>query len=191
MKYLNFKKNNYIAQVENLSAMICKFIAISGEKEGFFREFELDKNNTLLDFHKTIQEELEYDESQLASFFTTTDKWEKEEEFTLVDMGSTTTLMEEVIIDEILIEKNQKLIYIFDLFNERVLFIEYLGAVPRIEDREYPLCTDSKGASPPQIIISDVSENNSPDNDYYDNDLHPDADLDSPDLENIEDFEEI
>lgn len=171
--------------------MIYKFVVISGEEESFIREFELDENNTLLDFHKCIQEEMEYDKSQLASFFTTTNKWEKEEEFTLFDMGSTTTIMEEVIIDDILINDNQKLIYVFDLFNERVFFIENIGTVPEIEGREYPLCTDSHGAPPPQIISSDFSGSKIYDDEYSDNDILPDENTDLPDFENIDDFEEI
>ena len=48
--------------------MIFKFVVISSEEEAFLREFELDENNTLLDFHNILQEELEYDRSQMASF---------------------------------------------------------------------------------------------------------------------------
>jgi len=174
-----------------MSAMIYKFVVISGEEESFIREFELDENNTLLDFHKSIQEELEYDKSHLASFFTTTDNWEKEEEFTLFEMGSAITVMEEVIIDDILINENQKLIYVFDFFNERVFFIENIGTVPEIEGREYPLCTNSHGAPPPQIVSSSSSGIDISDDDYSDNDILPDEDTELPDFENIDDFEEM
>lgn len=177
-----------------MSAMIYKFVAISSEDDSFLREFELDEKNTLLDFHNIIQEELEYDKSQLASFFSTTDKWEKEEEFTLFDMGATTTLMDEVIIDDIIINENQNFIYVFDLFNERVFFIENVGTAPEIEGREYPLCTNSHGTPPPQIISSgssDFSGIDISDDDYSDNDILPDEESDLPDFENIDDFEEI
>jgi hypothetical protein len=36
-----------------------------------------------MDFHNLLQDELEFDKSQMASFFMATDNWEKEEEFTL------------------------------------------------------------------------------------------------------------
>ena len=171
--------------------MIYKFVAISGEEESFLREFELDEDNTLLEFHRAIQEELEYDESHLASFFTTTDKWEKEEEFTLFDMGSGTTVMDEVTIDDILINENQKLIYVFDIFNERALFIENIGTVPEIEGREFPLCTDSHGKPPVQIALSGFLSSDISDDDDSDNDLLPDEEANMPDLESIEDFEDM
>ncbi len=174
--------------------MIYKFVIISGEEESFSREFELDENNTLLDFHRAIQEELEYDSSQLASFFTATNKWEKEEEFTLVDMGSNTTTMEEIIIDDVIINDNQKLLYIFDLFNERTLFIECIGEVAVIVGREYPICVQSQGKPPVQIILNgfssstiDVDDLNEDDTIIEDDDELPEFD----DIENIDDFDDI
>ena len=171
--------------------MIYKFVAISGEQESFIREFELDEKNTLLDFHNTLQEELEYDDSQLAIFFTTTDKWEKEEEFTLFDMGSNTTIMENVIVDEVLLNKNQKLLYIFDLFNERALFIECLGEVELIVGREYPICSHSHGLPPPQLVMNsnestDLNEVELPDVESLNND-----DSELPEFENLDDFDDI
>lgn len=171
--------------------MIYKFVVISGEEESFIREFELDENNTLLDFHLTLQEEMEYDNSQMATFFTTTDNWEKEEEFTLIDMGSNTTIMEDIIIDDVIINKNQKLIYIFDLFNERALFIEYVGETDEIEGREYPICTQSHGLPPKQIVFSSFEGTffDGDDNDESELSLGEDDDL--PEFENLEDFDDI
>lgn len=167
--------------------MIFKFVVISGEEEDFLREFDLDENNTLLDFHNILQEELEYDRSQMASFFTTTQKWEKEEEFTLFEMGANTTPMDEVIIDDILIEDHQKLLYIFDIFNERALFIECIGPVEKKEERTYPLCTRSQGRPPQQVMFSRftravarLSED--------DEDIDDDPDLQG--IENMDDYED-
>ncbi|MEE4114619.1 MAG: hypothetical protein V2I37_00510 [Marinilabiliaceae bacterium] len=171
--------------------MIYKFVIISGEEESFIREFELDENNTLLDFHNAIQEELEYDKSHLASFFTTTSKWEKEEEFTLFDMGSNTTLMEDVIIDDIIINVNQKLLYIFDLFNERALFIECVGEVELIVGREYPICTQSQGKPPQQVYINGFSDTVLSDDDLSDTGITIDDDMDMPDLDSLEDFDDL
>lgn len=171
--------------------MIYKFVLISGEEESFSREFELDENNTLLDFHKSIQEELEYDDSHLASFFTATDKWEKEEEFTLFDMGSNTTVMEEVIIDDVIINENQKLLYIFDLFNERALFIECIGEVDEIVGREYPICVQSQGLPPRQIIMNGFSREDINVDDLPESEMIMGDENDLPDLDHIEDFDDL
>ncbi|MEZ5011318.1 MAG: hypothetical protein R2744_06860 [Bacteroidales bacterium] len=89
--------------------MVYRFVIISAEDESFLREFELDGTNTLMDFHYAIQEELDFDMSQIASFFTVSSEWEKGEEFTIFDMGTNTSVMEEAMIEDIIIEKNQKL----------------------------------------------------------------------------------
>jgi len=189
--YPNLKKNNYIAVTEIFGYMIYKFVVISAEEESFMREFEMDENNTLLDFHNTLQEELEYEDSHMATFFTTNDNWEKEEEFTLFDMGSDTTVMDEVIIDDIVILDNQKLLYIFDLFNERAFFIECLGTTAEIEGREYPVCSQSHGRPPMQLVISDISHDELSKSFETDNDTGIDDQGDLPDFENIDDIDDL
>lgn len=174
--------------------MIYKFVVISGEDESFIREFELDEENTLFDFHNALQEELEYDRSQIASFFTTNSNWEKEEEFTLIEMGPGTTVMDEVSIDDIALEKNQKLLYVFDQFNERALFIEITGIREPVEGREYPVCTRSQGKPPVQVVFNSFTAAEIlNDNLDYDTDLELDLDddPDMPDFMNLDDIEDI
>ncbi|MCK7530354.1 MAG: plasmid pRiA4b ORF-3 family protein [Marinilabiliales bacterium] len=107
--------------------MVYRFVVLSDEDEAFVREFEFLESHTLLDFHNAIQEELEFDKSQIASFYMATDSWEKEEEFTLFDMGAGSSTMENAVLEEVIFRKNQKLLYVFDFFNDRALFIEYVG----------------------------------------------------------------
>jgi len=133
--------------------MVYKFVVLSDEDDAFVREFEFLDNQTLMEFHNILQEELEFDKSQMASFFLASDNWEKEEEFTLFDMGSGSSTMDDAILEDIIFRKNQKLLYIFDFFNERGLFIEYTGEVDEIDGREYPVCTNSKGIPPKQIVF--------------------------------------
>ena len=89
--------------------MVYKFVVLSDEDESFVRGFEFLDSQTLMDFHNIIQEELEYDKSQMASFYLATDNWEKEEEFTLFDMGTGSSTMETAVFDEIIFRKNQKI----------------------------------------------------------------------------------
>jgi hypothetical protein len=130
---------------------------LSDEDESFVREFEFLDFHTLLDFHNLIQDELEFDKSQMASFFMATDNWEKEEEFTLFDMGTGSSTMEVAVLEDIIFRKNQKLLYVFDFFNERALFVEYTGEVKEIDGREYPSCTNSKGIPPKQVVFGGSS----------------------------------
>jgi hypothetical protein len=177
--------------------MVYKFVVLSDEDESFVREFEFLDSHTLIDFHTQIQDELEFDKSQMASFYLATDNWEKEEEFTLFDMGTGSSTMEDAILEDVIFKKNQKLLYIFDFFNDRALFIEYTGEAKEIDGREYPSCTNSKGVPPKQvvfgastrksfsnIVVSDEEE----DEPEVDDDLffNGEDDEDLSDFENIE-----
>lgn len=137
--------------------MVYKFVVLSDEDESFVREFEFLDSQTLLDFHNIIQEELEFDKSQMASFYIATDNWEKEEEFTLFDMGTGSSTMESAVLEDIIFRKNQKLLYIFDFFNDRGLYVEYTGEAKEVEGRDYPICTNSKGIPPKQVVFGNSS----------------------------------
>ena len=181
--------------------MVYKFVVLSDEDESFVREFEFLDTHTLIDFHNLIQDELEFDKSQLASFFMATDNWEKEEEFTLFDMGTGSSTMETAVLEDIIFRKNQKLLYVFDFFNDRALFIEYTGEAKEVEGRELPNCTNSKGIPPKQVIfggssrklynnivVSDDDDEDEPEvDDLF---LGEDDDESLPDFENIDNLTE-
>jgi hypothetical protein len=176
--------------------MVYKFVVLSDEDESFVREFEFLDTHSLIDFHNLIQEELEFDKSQMASFFMATDNWEKEEEFTLFDMGTGSSTMETAVLEDIIFRKNQKLLYVFDFFNDRALFIEYTGEAKEVEGRELPNCTNSKGIPPKQVIFGSSSRklyNNIVVSDDDDED-EPEVDelfLGEDDDESLPDFENI
>lgn len=179
--------------------MVYKFVVLTDEDDAFIREFEFLDSQTLMEFHNLLQEELEFDKSQMASFYLATDNWEKEEEFTLFDMGAGSSTMDDAVLEDILFRKNQKLLYVFDFFNERGLFIEYTGEVEEVEGREYPVCTNSKGVPPKQIVfggasrkkynnlvVTDEEEETEIDDLYFSSD-----DEDSlPDFENIDNLDD-
>jgi len=177
--------------------MVYKFVVLSDEDESFVREFEFLDTHTLIDFHNLIQDELEFDKSQLASFFMATDNWEKEEEFTLFDMGTGSSTMDTAVLEDIIFRKNHKLLYVFDFFNDRALFIEYTGEAKEVEGRELPNCTNSKGIPPKQVIFGGSSRklyNNIVVSDDDDEEDEPEVDelfLGEDDDESLPDFENI
>ena len=136
--------------------MVYRFVVLSDEDETFVMEFEFLDSQNLLDFHNILQDELEFDRSQMASFFMATESWEKEEEFTLFDIGGGSSTMENAVLEEIIFRKNQKLLYVFDFFFDRALYIEYVGEFEEEDDKEYPVCTTSKGMPPKQVTFGSV-----------------------------------
>ena len=129
--------------------------------------------------------------------------WEKEEEFTLFDMGTGSSTMEVAVLEDIIFRKNQKLLYVFDFFNDRALFVEYTGEAKEIDGREYPVCTNSKGVPPKQVVFGGSSRklynnivvsDDEDDDDDVDIDIEPEGDdlfLNGDDEESLPDFENI
>jgi hypothetical protein len=137
--------------------MIFKFRLLSSEMDDFVRDFEISSSQTFYDLHKAIQENCKYDPSQIASFYLCNDNWEKETEITLFeipeDKGKLTLAMDNSVLSDHITELKQKLIYIFDIFNERAFFIEFVGIRDDDPSESFPLCTLSRGSPPVQILL--------------------------------------
>ena len=137
--------------------MILLFRIISDEDPDFYRDLVAEGTDTFLDFHNTLQKELNYDPTQLASFFITNKQWEKEHEITLIDMmqepGVVCYTMEQVTLEEHLSELNQRMIYLFDFFSDRAFFIELIEMSDEVSPRETPFIGHRQGDPPPQLAL--------------------------------------
>lgn len=139
--------------------MLYHFLIISGEKENFAREVIINSDATFLDFHEVIQESVDYDKSQIASFYLSDEQWDKNQEITLIPMdkhtGDQELIMQEVKLEQVLLEKKARLIYQFDFFSNRGFFIELIDIN---EDRviDKPAVIKSVGEPPEQILLDDI-----------------------------------
>ena len=113
-----------------------RITVFSKDSEDFEMQITASEQILFSDLHQGIQSALEYDPLQMASFFLSNKDWEKETEIALVEMeeNSSLLLMDEIKIGDKISEVNQKLIYLYDFFSERIFFIN----IDRIEE------TDSK-----------------------------------------------
>jgi hypothetical protein len=170
--------------------MIFLFRIISDENPDFFRDLVAGGSDTFLDFHNTLQKELGYDATQLASFFITNSNWEKEQEITLIDMmqepGVTSYTMEQVTLEEHIMELNQRMIYLFDFFSDRAFFIELIEMEDQVSPRETPFIANGKEDPPTQLAL-DLLMNESPDTEES-NSPEPDP-MDDPDNPRIDDLD--
>lgn len=136
--------------------MIYKFRIISSENEDFIREIAINSHATFFDLHTFIVEELSYDKSQMTSFFLTDQNWHKETEITLIDMtdgqDSDIKVMDTTNLGTLITEKKQRLLYVFDQFAERALFLELF----EMTDGEVknPTCIRRHGTPPVQLDSS-------------------------------------
>ena len=108
------------------------------EGENFRRVFEADGESTFFDLHKAILESVNYPDDQMTSFFMCNDRWEKEQEVTLIPMDSNfeydNMVMDSTRLSDLLEEQGQRLIYIFDPMFERYFFGSLKAILPADED---------------------------------------------------------
>lgn len=143
---------------------IYTFRAISHEEEDFVLELELRSNQTFHDFHKSIQEELKYDGQQMASFYLTNYKWEKEKEVTLFEMfsekgngnGNGLLIMDSTLLEDYLNIEKSRLLYIHDFFFDRAFNIELISIDKPNGSLQYPKCKRLEGKVPEQIMMQDM-----------------------------------
>lgn len=139
--------------------MIYHFVIISSEDEDFLREILIDADSTFEQFHDAIQESVGFDRGQLASFFVSDHDWQKEQEITLMPMdmfeSDDQLLMSETKLSDLLKNKKDKLIYVFDYFGNRGFFIELMG-IGENRNLAIPKCICSEGEAPVQIMMEDL-----------------------------------
>jgi hypothetical protein len=176
--------------------MILLFRIISNENQEFYRDLVIDGSDTFLDLHKTLQENLGFDPTQLASFFITNDMWEKQQEITLIDMMQDpdveTLTMGKVTMEEYVSDLNQRMIYVFDFFSERAFFMELIEQSDETSSKETPFIAKAVGDPPIQLaldLLIDEPELDEPDSsDEFDDLRLDDLDPDQLETENPEDY---
>jgi hypothetical protein len=170
--------------------MVLKFRLISNEEDDFVRDFEILAEQTFFDFHMAIQDNLHFDKSQIASFFTCSQEWEKEQEITLFELSEEESArvitMENAVVGEQAMEIHDKLIYVFDVFNERLFFMELVEKKEKDPSKEYPLCSFEKGHAPQQLLMDQLFG----ERDFSDGSILDDTALgeDFPDLDSLDDL---
>ena len=143
--------------------MIYKFRMLTGDENAFLRDYEIDSNQNFLDFHKLIQSDLRYDKNLITSFFIADENWNKGLELTLIDMendgGPAAIPMDSVRIKDLLKQRKDRLLYVYDIFNDNLFFIELLDIFPPKSAVKYPVCSASVGEPP---VVGDFGASNMP-----------------------------
>ncbi len=167
--------------------MIIYLRILSNEVDNFVKEIAIDDSLNFAELHNCIQNTLQYDASQMASFFSTDNEWNKETEITLFDMTEgDTKVMQDTLISDFLFEEGQRMLYMFDFFSERGFFLEVIQTVQG--KLEKPNCYRNEGEAPEQIMIGDFTEDNNKQSlDHFDDEF--DGSLDSMKFNDLDDFD--
>lgn len=170
--------------------MVYRFRLLSNEQDDFLRDFETSGSHTFYDLHMAIQNEMRYDKSQISSFYLCNEDWEKDREITLFGLSDEENpellIMDKEKITNHIKEKRQKLLYVFDVFNERAFYIEVMEIMDVPDPPASPSCCKSRGHPPQQILLDRMFTDRST---YWDMDLTDTTpDTYFPDNDDLNDF---
>ena len=122
MKVLFLQKNS-------TETMAYKIRVILNTEEDVIRDIVIKKSATLEELHNTITKAFDFSGNEMASFYQSDDDWSQGEEFPLFDMSEgldSKTQMQDIIVEKVLKNKNDKLIYIYDFLNMWSFFVEVI-----------------------------------------------------------------
>jgi hypothetical protein len=126
------------------------FRVIIDTEEDVIREIEIQDNQTLEDFHNAIQEAFGFDNSQFASFYISDNDWEKGDEYPLFETGdSDSATMSETLVDDVVINIGDKLLYVFDFMLMWCFYVELID-ISKKGEGSYPRVVQSIGKAPKQ-----------------------------------------
>jgi hypothetical protein len=75
----------------------------------------------------------------------------------------------------------------FDFFNERGLFIEYIGEIKEDDSKDLPACTNSQGIPPKQVVFGGKSSRKQS-NTIVVSDDDDDIGVDIEEIDDVEDY---
>ena len=114
---------------------------LSDESDNFVRDFEVYPDMTLTEFHHFILRALRYDECMVSIFKSDAD-WQLVEEFSEIDMGEdipdAPRCMDKVRLMEVTSDFHDRIIYTFDMINDRSFYLELVDMQRPQANLSYP-----------------------------------------------------
>jgi Plasmid pRiA4b ORF-3-like protein len=108
--------------------MVFKFKIISDQVGNFVLHINADANHTFLQLHESLQLACRFDQSEIATFYLADEEWDKILEIPMDTKVKEPKLalrsMEQVKLGELLIQQELNLIYVFDIRNQKSLYIQ-------------------------------------------------------------------
>ena len=131
--------------------MIYRFRVIldNDTEDDVFRDIEINKEDTLLEFHKSIITSFGFNTNEIASFYLSDNQWNQGEEILLFNYEDRDKkLMSDILINKVINIKNNKLIYVYDFLNMWTFLIELVEVAEGNKGINYPNIIFSKGEIP-------------------------------------------
>ena len=131
--------------------MIYKFRVTLDVLDDVFRDVAIRKTDTFEDLHFAILQAFGFEGQEIASFYKSDEEWNQGEEIALEDMSdgqSKLKMMSETHLEDILSEKQTKLIYVYDFLNMWTFYVELADITEPESSRNYPDLLFAQGQLP-------------------------------------------
>lgn len=133
--------------------MIYRIRVILDASVDCFRDIEMAGTDSLEDFHNVITQSFQLPGDEMASFYSSDDDWNQNQEYSLFDMSEGTapaTMMRDTTIEHVLSEANNRMIYIYDFLSMWTFLIELAETVGPSDGTSYPQVVFAIGELPDQ-----------------------------------------
>ncbi|MCL2597173.1 MAG: hypothetical protein FWD66_05850 [Paludibacter sp.] len=165
--------------------MIYKFNIVSDESDDFRLVVTIDSGATFLELNDIILKSTKYTTDQITSFYLCNEGWEKEQEITLIEMDTSfefdNFVMDKTIIEDLVTEEKQKLLFVFDMINDRVFYLT-LAKIITGKNQDKPQCILCQGRVPKQIFDPEIFRGGG-NSTALDENFFGDSDYDSSELD--------
>lgn len=138
--------------------MITKLRIILEAEADVFRDIEIKDDQTLLDLHGGIKEAFDLEGDEMASFYLSNDEWFQGSEIPMEDIseGDPVELMKDIKILEVIPEKGNKMIYVYDFLNLWTFYVEVVETDVISVNSEFPATVFAYGERPEEPPKSDL-----------------------------------
>ena len=103
----------------------------------------------MVDFHKSIITSFCFSNNEIASFYLSDNQWNQGEEISLFSFeDQDNKLMSDILINDVINNQNNKLIYVYDFLHMWTFLIELIEVAEGIKGIDYPNIIFSKGEIP-------------------------------------------
>jgi hypothetical protein len=141
--------------------MIYKLRVILDNEEDIFRDIAIESSDSLEDLHNALVNAFGFDGNEVASFYTCDDNWNQEDEIPLFDTGDVPgemRIMSDFSIEDLLYEKQTKIIYVYDFLNMWTFLVELAAIEEKQAGATYPDLLYSLGLMPRLSPLEKLSE---------------------------------
>jgi hypothetical protein len=121
-------------------------------EEDIFRDIEIRQDQNFEQLHDAIIRSFKFGGDQMASFYMSNDNWEKGQEIGLMDVSAfdgdnSTPSMKNTFIQDLLNDRHQKMLYVYDFLKMWIFYVEVIAMNPA-EGDDYPKVIREFGEAP-------------------------------------------